>query len=202
VNKKMIAIAVAAAVALTGIWYVVLFSPQSKSIHKANAAVAAANSQAATLRSDIAVLQHEKAQLPATAGKLATLKLALPDTPSLDKLIDDVDSAANQAGVDWQNVTPSKPATYAAGSAQAVASGFAGGMQALTVTMQVGGSTGQITDFVTKLTGMSRLLDVGSININAGTGGAKSTGQITTQIFYVPSVAGSVPVTTTTTVKP
>jgi Tfp pilus assembly protein PilO len=202
VNKKVVAIAVAASLALMGIWYVVLFSPQSKSVHKANAAVAAANAQAATLRSQVAVLQKEKTQLPATTSKLATLQLALPDTPALDKLVDDVNGAANDTGVDWQTVSPSKPASYAAGSAQAVASGFPGGMQALTVTMQVNGTSKQITDFVTRLTGMSRLLDVTSLNLSGVGGAAKATGQITTQIFYVPPPAGSVPTSTPTTVTP
>jgi Tfp pilus assembly protein PilO len=202
VNKKMIAIAVAAAVVLTGIWYVALLSPQSKSLHKAKDQTASANGQAATLRSEIAVLQKEKVQLPATAAKLTALKLALPDTPALDKLVDDINAAATQTGIDWQTITPTKPATFAAGSGQAVSTGPAAGLQSVTVAMQVNGASNQITDFVTKLTGMSRLLDVTSFNLTNPTAAPKSTGQITTQIFFVPPPAGSSQVTTTTTVKP
>ncbi|MDQ1392727.1 MAG: Pilus assembly protein PilO [Acidimicrobiaceae bacterium] len=197
-NKRVIAIAVAASVVLIGIWYVAVFSAQSKSVKKAHSQESSAKSQAQSLRSQIAVLQREKADLPASTAKLTTLKLSLPDTPALDKLIDDVNAAAAASGVDWQTITPAKPATFAAGSGQAVAAGFPGGMQSVTVAMQVNGTYKQITDFVVKLNGLSRLLDVGSINLSGIGGATKSTGQITTQIFFVPPAAGSVPVTTTT----
>ncbi len=200
-NKRVIAIAVAASVVLVGIWYVAIFSHQSKSIHTANMAAAASNQQAATLRSQIQVLEREKADLPAATAKLTTLKAALPDNPELDKLIDQINEAAVKTGVDWQTLTPTKPATYSATSAQAVAGGFPGGMQAVTVGMQVNGTYPQVTAFVTKLMGISRLLDVDSVNLNGVGGAIKSTAQLTTQMFFVPAVAGSTPVTTTT-VKP
>jgi Tfp pilus assembly protein PilO len=193
VNKRVIAIAVAVSVVLVGIWYVAIFSSQSKSLRNAHATVAAANSQAAGLRSQIAVLQQEKAQLPAATSKLAVLKLDLPDTPALDKLIDDVNAAAAQAGVDWQTVSPSKPATSAAGTSQAVA----GGLQAVTVGMQVNGGYKQVTDFISKLMTISRLLTVTSVNLSGvGASSPKSTAQISTQMFYIPLPAGSAPTAT------
>lgn len=199
----MIAIALVASVALVGIWYVVLYSAQSHSLKKAHAAAAAADSNAAALRSQIAILQQEKAQLPASKAKLDTLKVALPDTPALDKLIDDVNGAASSSGVDWQTTSQTKPATFAAGSPQAVTAGLPGGVQAVTVTMQVNGAYNQVTDFVTKLTTMSRLLDVTSVSITGvGAGAPKSSAQLTTQIFYVPTAAAATPATTPTTTKP
>lgn len=198
----MIAIALVASVALVGIWYVVLFSSQSRSLHKAHAAASAADTQAATLRSQIGVLQQEKAQLPASSAKLNTLKAALPDTPALDKLIDNINGAATETGVDWQMISPTKPAAFAAGSPQAVATGFPGGMQSVTVTMQVNGGYKQVTDFVNRLTTMSRLLDVTTVNLNGvGSAAPKTTAQLTTQIFYVPTAA-STSATTPTTAKP
>jgi len=201
VSKRVIAIAVAASVVLIGIWYVALFSPQSKSIHKANSQAAASNGQAESLRSQIAVLQQQKTQLPAAEAKLTTLKLALPDTPALDKMIDDINAAANQAGVDWQTLSPAKPSIFVAGSAQAAAAGgLPGGMQAVTVGMQVTGNYHQVTDFITKLTGLSRLLDVETVNLSGVGGSAKSIAQLSTQIFFVPPGVAAAP--TTTTVKP
>ncbi len=200
-NKRVIALATVASVVLVGIWYVAVFSSQSKSLKKANGQTAAANAQADSLRSQIGVLEQEKTQLPAATNKLATLKSALPDTPALDKLIDDINAAAATSGVDWQTVSPAKPASFAAGSAQAAASGFPGGMQSITVAMQVNGSYKQVTDFITKLMGLSRLLDVGSVNLSGvGVSAPKASAQITSQIFFVPSPAGSAPATTSTTV--
>lgn len=200
-SKRVIAIAVAASVVLIGIWYVALFSPQSHSIKKANSQAASSNQQAATLRSQIAVLQQEKIDLPAATAKLTTLKLSLPDTPALDKMIDDINNAAAQAGVDWQTVTPAKPAIFAGGAAQtAVTGGLPGGMQAVTVGMQVTGTYHQVTDFITKLTGLSRLLDVETVNLSGVGGTAKSIAQLSTQIFFVPPGGALAPATAT--VKP
>lgn len=189
-NTKVIAIAVAASVLLVAIWYLALYSSQGKSLKNAHSVAATANSQAAQLRSQIAVLQQEKEQLSASKAKLTTLQAALPNTPALDKLIDDINAAAASTGVDWQNVTPSKPASYTAGSAQAVSAGLPGGMQALSVAMQVNGAYSQVLAFVSKLTSLSRLLDVGQFNLS-GIGTPKVSAQITSQIFYVPSATTS-----------
>jgi Tfp pilus assembly protein PilO len=199
VNKKVIAMATVASVVLVAIWYVAIFSSQSKSITKAHTQVATASSDAATLRAAISTLQQEKSHLSDSTAKLAALKLLLPDAPALDKLIDQVNAVASQAGVDWQVLTPAKPATYAAGSAQAVATGFPGGMQSVSVAMQAKGGYKQVTDFVSKLTTISRLLDVDSVNIANGTGAQPTQAQITTQMFFVPSAAGSVTTPTTVT---
>ncbi|HEX3538928.1 MAG TPA: type 4a pilus biogenesis protein PilO [Acidimicrobiales bacterium] len=196
-NKRVIAIAVAASVVIVGIWYFGVNSHQSKSIKQANAAAAAADAQASSLRSQIAVLQREKTQLPSTQAKLAALKLALPDTPALDKLVDDINAAAAQAGVDWQTVSPTKPATFA-GTGQSLSSTNVGGAQSVTVALQVNGSVHQILDFVTRLNTLSRLLDVTSINLASGA--AKPTAQLTTQIFFVPSSTG--PATTPAAATP
>lgn len=187
-NKKVIAIAVAASVVIVGLWYFGVYSHQSKSIKQANAQAAAAEADATSLRSQIAVLQREKTELPTTQAKLATLKLALPDTPALDKLVDDINAAAAQAGVDWQTLAPTKPATYAA-TGQSVAATNVGGAQSVTVALQVTGAVHQILDFVTRLNGLSRLLDVTSVNLSPGA--AKPTAQLSTQIFFVPSSTGS-----------
>jgi Tfp pilus assembly protein PilO len=197
VNKKAIAIAAAVSVVLVGIWYIAIFSKQSKSLHTAHIQVAAANSQAAGLRADIAVLQQEKAQLPAATSKLDVLKLALPNTPALDKLIDDVNAAAAQSGVDWQNVSQTKPATFAAATPQG-AGAYPGGMQAVNVSMQVSGGYKQVTDFVSKLMTISRLLTVTSVNLNGvGATAPKTTGQITTQMFFIQPPAGTAAATAT-----
>ena len=193
-SRKVIAIAIAAALAVTGIWYVALWSPQSKSIKAANARTTAAQATQAGLRSDIAVLKKEQAQLPAKQAELVKLKQALPDMPSLDTLIDNVNNAAIGAGVDWQTIAPSKPASYSPGQANAVSTGST---QSITVTMGATGLYPQLLDFVNRLNAMPRLMTVDSFNIASVSGGGKTTVQISTQVFYVPTA--STPTTTSTT---
>jgi Tfp pilus assembly protein PilO len=183
VNRRVIAIAVAASIVVAGIWYMVLWSPQSKSLNKANDRVAAAKATQASLRSEINLLQQEQTQLPAKQAVLEKLKLLLPDVPSLDTLIDNVNNAAIASGVDWQNVSPAKPAGYSGTTPSA-----AGGLQPVAVTMQVNGAYPQMLDFVNRLNAMPRLLDVNSVNFSGvGPGAPKTSAQIVTQIFYLPS---------------
>jgi len=198
VNKRVIAIAVVAAVLVSGIWYLFIFSSQSSSIHKARTQTAAQNAQAASLRSQIVVLQQEQAQLSSAQAKLATLTAALPNKAALDTLIDQINDDAVQSGVDWQVLTPTKPALYIPGAA-ATAISFQGGMQSVAVALQVQGPYEQVLTFITKLYSLSRLLDVGSVNLANVGPGVVTTAQITTQMFYIPPAAGS---TTATTVAP
>ncbi|HEX3426756.1 MAG TPA: type 4a pilus biogenesis protein PilO [Acidimicrobiales bacterium] len=199
-NRKLIGLAAAASVVLLVLWYLFVFSKQSNSLHRANVAVSAANSQASSLRSQIQLLQQEKAQLPSATSKLSTLDLALPNTPTLDKLIDDIYADASQAGVDWKAISPTKPALYVANSTQAAAgSALPGGMQAVTVDLGVSGSYQQVMNFVSHLDTLSRLLDVDSVNLTGVGGSGPITAQLATQIFYVPAAGGA---TTATTVAP
>jgi Tfp pilus assembly protein PilO len=193
VNRRVIAIAVAASIVVAGVWYMVLWSPQTKSLHRANDRVAAAQTNQATLNSDIKTLQQEETQLPAKQASLDKLKQLLPNVPSLDTLIDNVNNAAIASGVDWQSIAPAKPSAYSS------AAPAAGGLQALTVTMQVNGAYPQLLDFVNRLNGMPRLLDVNSVNFSGvGPTAPKTTAQIVTQIFYLP---GTGVATAPTTVK-
>lgn len=197
-SRRVIAIAVAASIVIAGLWFVAMWSPQSKTLHKANARVAAAITQQHTLQADIATLQQEKTQLPAKQAQLDKLKQALPDVPELDTLIDNINAAATASGVDWQNITPSKPLTYSASSGAAIASGLPSGMQSIQVGLQVNGLYPQLLDFVNRLNGMSRLLGVDSVNFSGVGGAVKTSVQIASQIFFVPPT-GSVPATTSTT---
>ncbi|MDP9073344.1 MAG: type 4a pilus biogenesis protein PilO [Actinomycetota bacterium] len=182
-NRRVIAIAVAASVVVAGIWYMVLWSPQSKSLNKANARVAAAQATQASLRSDIKLLQREQTELPAKQAVLEKLKQLLPNVPSLDSVIDNVNNAALASGVDWQSLAPTKPAAYATNAPPAVA-----GLQAIQVTMAVNGAYPQLLDFVNRLNAMPRLLDVNSVNLaGVGPAAAKTTATIVTQIFYLPA---------------
>lgn len=198
-NKRVIAIAVAAAVVLVGVWYVVLWSPQGHSLHKANVQTASAKAQQVALRAQIATLEQEQTQLPAAQAKLNILQLDLPNTASLDKLIDQINTDAAANGVDWQTVSPAKPATYTPGYTATGAAGFPANMQPYTVNMTVKGSYAQVTKFISGLYSISRLFDVDSVNLSGvGPSAPTITGAIVGQVFFVPA-AGS---TTATTVAP
>ena len=60
----------------------------------------------------------------------------------------------------------------------------------MNVALQVNGAYKQVTDFISKLMGISSLVDVGSVNLTGVGGVGKTTASITTQIFFVPPPAG------------
>jgi Tfp pilus assembly protein PilO len=187
VSKKVLAISGAAALALLAVWYLFVFSGQSSNLKKTNSQVSSARNAAASLRQQISVLQQEKVGLPAAQSKLTAIEQALPSSPSLDKLIDDINAAADQSGVDWRAINPTKPATYVV--AAATPNGLPGGMQAVTVTLQAIGSYQQVLNFITNLNTMSRLVDVDSVSLNSVDAATPTTAQISTQIFFVPGPA-------------
>lgn len=193
-NKKVIAVAALASVAIVAIWYVAIYSSQSHSIHKSRVAAAASNVQAGTLRTQIATLEEEKTQLPQAQAKLATLSVALPNVPALDKLVDQINNDAVTTGVDWQNITPTKPTIFTPGNAP---SGFPSNMQAVPVTLQVEGTYKDVLAFVSDLNSLPRLVDVDGVTFNGVGDGGKTIAQLSTEMFFIPSAS-----TTATTVAP
>jgi len=208
VSRRVLVIAIAAALVIAGAWYALLWSPQSQSLHKASAARATAQSKQQDLTATINRLVAAKAQLPIKEAQLADLEQAIPTQPQLDQLIDEIHQAAGASGVEWQSLSPSPPATQAKTAGTPTAGALPGGLQAINLSIQVNGDYFQVTDFVTRLTRMSRLLVVDGVNLggNGSAGGStgssktpKLSAQITSRMFYLPVGAASASATTSTT---
>ena len=173
-NRRVPIIAVAASLLLIVAWYVLAWSPETKSISKAHQAQTAAEKQVTQLQSQIGQLRGLVKQVPADNARFTRLQSALPDSPQLDQSLNLLHAAAAQTGVVISSLAPSAPQAGAAG-------GSAGGVPAITLTMSVQGNYAQVKAFLSALETLPRTLVVDKLSLSGGT---TSTASISARIFY------------------
>src|SRR5258706_3716687 len=140
-TRRQIAIAAAAAVGLTVLFFLFLLSPKMKDISKTKDDIETAKAQQATLQTELAHLKDVKKNAPGTMAKLAALSQYLPATPDLPGFIRQIQDAATRAGVDLQSIAPSPPATLTGAT----------GVQAINVTLTATAGFFRIEDFLARL---------------------------------------------------
>jgi Tfp pilus assembly protein PilO len=196
-SLKVPILAVLGAMVVLALVFVVVWSPQTKQMTKERAALTTAQAQLATGRTQIASLRKQQAGLADVQVKLAGLKSAIPDTPVVDQLIDQINGLVVVSGVTLQAFSPTVAAPTAAPAP--VAAPVAGGTsaaapsaaaapvvakaQVISMPMTVEGSYVQIIDFVNRLNAAPRLFVVDSIALTAAPHGLTAT--ITARTFYV-----------------
>jgi Tfp pilus assembly protein PilO len=155
-RRRLIVVALAATLALAGLWYMGLWSPQSSSLRQARTAAAAAVKKQHTLAAEVASLQQDQSRLPALRSKLTVLNLAMPATPAVASLIDGINATSLAAGVSLVAISPTPSAVTAAAAAPDTPA-------TINVLMSAVGTYAQIIDFVNRLDTMSRLMVVDSL---------------------------------------
>jgi Tfp pilus assembly protein PilO len=191
-SRRVIALAVAASVGLLAVWYLILWSPQSGSLKQARADVSIAAAKEQDLKGQVATLQKGRLLLPAKQAQLATLARAIPATPDIDKLIDDVNTAALLSGVQLQTLSPSPPTVTGAGAS--------GGATPMPLLMTVTGTYFQVKDFVNQLTSMPRLAIIDGISFGTPDKTGKMASSVSAHVFVTgPAAAPSSTGTTTAT---
>lgn len=216
-NRRVILIAVGAAILILIGWYVLLWSPAQTEIDEARQRTETAESQEQALQAQINRLRDVQRSEPLRRAQLETLRTAIPDTPNLGQFILDVNDAASRSGIRFISISPSEPRASAAGAAAAptTTTTAAGGGTATTtpaaptaalpaeigLTFQISGGYYQVLDFLNRLDRMPRLVVTDSVNISAD----QSTGIMTVGLgarMFVRAVpegfAGGVPTTSTT----
>jgi Tfp pilus assembly protein PilO len=195
-SRKKPILAVLGAIVVAALLFVAVWSPQTKKMTKQRAALTAGQAQLATGRTQIASLRKQQASLGDVQTKIAALKSAIPDTPVIDQLIDQINALAVMSGVTLQTFSPtvapptaSVPvAAPAAGGTSAVAPSalpapVAAKAQVVNMPMGVTGSYLQIIDFVNRLNAAPRLFVVDGVTVTATAQGL--TAQVTARTFYV-----------------
>jgi len=215
--RRVVAIAVGAAVAVLLAWYLLLWSPANKSVKNAKARTTSAQLQVTQLQADITRLEEAQRNQPAAQAKLEVLRAAIPDDPQLGQFILAVNDAATKAGIQFASISPSEPrqptptASASAATSGAATTGTtlpgtrvstAGGPAPaeIAVSMSIKGGYFQILDFMNRLDSMPRLVVTDSVNVTADPNGALGVG-LTCRIFVraVPTgFAGATSTTSTT----
>jgi type IV pilus assembly protein PilO len=199
-GRRSIVIGVVAAFVVLLLWWFLLWSPQRKKVDDAKARTEAAQQQAAQLRVTLSRLQELKRTEALKRSQIEALRIAVPDQPNLAQFILDANDAANKAGIDFLSVTPSPPATAAAGGTTP-----AGAPAAVNLAMSITGGYFQVLDFVNRLTDLPRIVVIDNLSLAAGDG-SNMTVSITARMFTTSAAPVAPPTTapaagaTTTTV--
>jgi type IV pilus assembly protein PilO len=199
-GRRSIVIGVVAAFVVLLLWWFLLWSPQRKKVDDAKARTEAAQQQAAQLRVTLSRLQELKRTEALKRSQIEALRIAVPDQPNLAQFILDANDAANKAGIDFLSVTPSPPATAAAGGGTP-----AGAPAAVNLAMSITGGYFQVLDFVNRLTDLPRIVVIDNLSLAAGDG-SNMTVSITARMFTTSAAPVAPPTTapaagaTTTTV--
>jgi type IV pilus assembly protein PilO len=188
-GRRSIVIGVVAAFVVLLLWWFLLWSPQRKKVDDAKARTEAAQQQAAQLRVTLSRLQELKRTEALKRSQIEALRIAVPDQPNLAQFILDANDAANKAGIDFLSVTPSPPATAAAGRTTP-----AGAPAAVNLAMSITGGYFQVLDFVNRLTDLPRIVVIDNLSLAAGDG-SNMTVSITARMF----TTSAAPVAPTTT---
>jgi type IV pilus assembly protein PilO len=188
-GRRSIVIGVVAAFVVLLLWWFLLWSPQRKKVDDAKARTDAAQQQAAQLRVTLSRLQELKRTEALKRSQIEALRIAVPDQPNLAQFILDANDAANKAGIDFLSVTPSPPATAAAGGTTP-----AGAPAAVNLAMSITGGYFQVLDFVNRLTDLPRIVVIDNLSLAAGDG-SNMTVSITARMF----TTSAAPVAPTTT---
>lgn len=160
---KLIAITVAAAVALTGIWFVALWSPQGGKIDDAKAEQAAAETQAADLQARLTRLKKLEANKDQLDADKALFSALIPDTDQLDAFILDINQKAKESGIEFVSIAPSQPAPEASAGPVPVA-----------LSIQANGDYFALLRFMEKLRDGQRLVTIDNFTLSGGEGGQLS----------------------------
>ena len=187
-NRKVLLIAAAGAVALVAAWFVLLWSPQSSRLEGARAREEAAAEVNSGLELRIDRLRDLRARRPELQADLDALKAGVPAAPELDQFLLDADDAAERAGVELTSITPSKPsadpaaaatptsspsttAAPAAGATASVGDGAVGAPpNAITVAVDATGGYFQVLDFLNRLDDLPRVVVVESLALASASG--------------------------------
>lgn len=189
-TRRLFGLAAAAVLVLTAGWYLAVYRPASAKISAAHKAYAVAAGQIQKLDAQVASLQALEVQIPADKTRLATLDAALPTTPDLRALLDQLHALATSTGTQLTTVSPSPPQPAIANQSSSTAtSAKAGssttGLQMIAITMSGTGTYQQLTSFLSGLAGLQRSLTIQSVSITAGNGG-QLTVSLSTQVYFAP----------------
>ena len=188
-TRRLFSLAAAAVVVLMFAWYLAIYRPSSARINAAHKAYNAAAAQISKLDAQVGSLQALEARIPADKAQLASLDNALPTTPNLRVLLDQLHGLATSTGTQLTTVSPSAPQPATTGQASAAPSAAPGavasGLQKITIVMSATGTYAQLTNFLSGLAALQRSLVVESVSITSAPAG-QLIASLSTEVFYAP----------------
>jgi len=168
-KTKNLAVGILAAVLTTALWYTFLLKPTRAQVSKVKADTAAEQTKLQPLEAQLAKAKRDAAHAASFKAQLASLQLAMPDSPALAAFIRDANGIADASRVSWQSVSHGTPTPGAAG------------VMSIAVGITVKGTYPQMMDYLGRLAELQRLVVVDSVQFSvassvAAGGGAGASG--------------------------
>jgi Tfp pilus assembly protein PilO len=163
-KTKNLAVSILVGVLVVALWYMELLKPTRTKVASVKSDTTVQEQKLAPLQRQLSQAQADAAHAAEFKAQLQSLQLAMPDSPALAAFLRDANGIASAAGVTWQSVSHAPPVPGL------------GGVQSITVGLQVQGTYGQIVEYVSRLASMKRLLVVDSLQLATSTNGAAAAG--------------------------
>jgi Tfp pilus assembly protein PilO len=182
-----------ALLAIAGAGWLLVVSPQTSELAEVRTQIDTTRSQNETLRHQLAKLEVQRRQLPATRETARALATLFPPTADQPTLFKAVTAAATQAGIPADDVTEL--------SAEAPVAGTSGGsdkaqlpgestetdLAGQTVKVTVQGDYDEIQRLAENLEELPRAYLVSSLTLGSGADAGTYTATITGQMFVMPA---------------
>ena len=150
--------------------YFLLVSPQASKASALRGDTETQEALNAKLRSQIAMLNRQKKDLPAQQAELAKFASKVPNNPAMPSVIRAVSDAADNAGVELRALSPSLPVlvttTTGKGAATVAATAPHGmALAQIPITIKVVGGYSQISQFLSEVEGLPRAFLITGLNV-------------------------------------
>lgn len=134
-------------VLLVVLWFFFLYKPSSDELAQVNEEIEAVEMQQDQLRVQLAQLQSIREDSPGLESTLAAYETLVPSDPGMPSLLRQLQTAANDSGLDLRSVAPSEPSPIEYGEdAPATAE-----MQSISLAVELEGGYFQLVDFLRRV---------------------------------------------------
>jgi hypothetical protein len=156
------------AIAVLGVVWLMLVSPERKKASQASAAVAAAEAQLASAHSELLTARAAQAKYAASYGTIVHLGKAVPTTAEVPSLIYELAQASKQKSVEFASITSSSSGQGPGGAPAASAAGTssAGGFQQMPFTFMFNGTYTGLEHMLRQLTSFATKTRTGALKVN------------------------------------
>ena len=179
-KPKLILMGVAGVLALTVVWYMALWSPQSDKLEKARTERTAAEAKVQQSQLRLTKLKKLEANADVMTRDRDRLAAKIPDTDQLDSFIIDLNRRATESGVALASISPQDVGANAAPAAAGAKSTAA---SAIGLQLQVKGSYPQVLQFVDSVRDGGRLVTVETLSMATPDAGGLLTATIGGRMF-------------------
>jgi Tfp pilus assembly protein PilO len=168
-------------------WFAVIWHPESTHLAAARTKEQQASQQVDTDRATVFGLEAQHKRLANDEAVLDRLLKGLPNGPSLDQLLDTLNSAATESGVQLGSISTPTPTGWASDQGSTPTS-TASGPESVSVSLAVKGTERGVLKFVTDLDDQPRIYVVDSFAFSGGEGALLANSQqsasLSVDVFY------------------